>query len=393
MKSNKKIAIILLLVINMFIITSCEVALVGKREITTLLFVRIAGIDKGKEKENNLRLTVSSKDISPGGEAKEQSISKTISNEGITILSNQNQFNLYSDMEIYWGNNEIIVISEELAKEGIASVLDFFVRDNNQNIDMFVFISKGWTAEDIIRKGSDEKMFVGDKIKNIVKGVKYNTDASVIELLEIIKMLDNENTGLYLPVITLLKKEETNGKEEYNVKIDGYALFRKDKLIDIVSGDKAKGISFIINKVDSGDIYVKDKKNKYITLEIAKSVTNIESEIKGEEIFFNIKIKLISNIEEYNGSDDIFQKDYLEFLNNQQKEIVYKQVKEAIVMSLQHNVDFYGIGEILYHKYPNKWEKSLRSKWIEKYPHTKYTITIDSKIERTSSINKPINWR
>jgi spore germination protein KC len=71
-------------------------------------------------------------------------------------------------------------------------------------------------------------------------------------------------------------KEDLEGEmEEYNILLNGFAVFKGDKLVGYATDTTARGANWIRGKVKSGIIVVKDNDGEKISLEIIDSGVDV----------------------------------------------------------------------------------------------------------------------
>lgn len=127
------------------------------REIETLALVAGAAMDKGTNNNYHLTLEVlnESGSVGGGGGNGGQGVTSTlIESDGKTIFDAVRNAVRISDKKLYWGSCKVMIISQELAREGIAPLLDFLIRDSEPRLTIDLFVSKEATAKDIIKQKS-----------------------------------------------------------------------------------------------------------------------------------------------------------------------------------------------------------------------------------------------
>lgn len=384
----KKPMAILLIIAIMFAIAGCEVK--GRLEIDRNLFVRAAGIDKLDEDE--IRMTIISKKVRTEGKDNLQSEAIILTEEGRTLFETNRKFNAFSNKDIFWGHLEFFLIGEEAARDNIAKYLDFIVRDHEQRLTPTPIIVRGMTAEAFIKKINTKDSFIADHIKNIIESSDSSLSfGSKVSLVELVNMLDKDFTSAYLPSITLTKRGSGENGEQYDPKMDGYAAFKNNELIGFIQEGTARGLNWVLNKVESGYFIVKDQEGKDVSLEIISAKSKIKPEIKSDKLSAVIEIKMSSNISEYEGDNNIFDEENLNYLKKQQESMIREEVEAIISYAKENRVDLLKLGDAFYHKYPIKWEDEYRDNWEnENFEKLPITVSIESKINRTYLFQEPI---
>ncbi|MGF7186370.1 Ger(x)C family germination protein [Desulfitispora alkaliphila] len=133
---NRKKHIILVLLITLIFITGCW----NRVELSERALVMGTGIDKGEEGTVKVTIQV----LQPikkgvpaagiGGDGSENAV-WVVTSTGETLFDAARNFVKQSGRTLFWQYNEIIVIGEEAAREGILPLLDFFVRDHELRLN------------------------------------------------------------------------------------------------------------------------------------------------------------------------------------------------------------------------------------------------------------------
>lgn len=108
-------------------------------EIDDMSIVAGVAIDKNKA-DNNIQMTVEMVDTQ-GGLQDNQTGFKLMSLTGDTIFNIARSMISLTGRKLFWSHAKVIIISEELAREGLVKVIDWYSRDTETRADVFIFIS------------------------------------------------------------------------------------------------------------------------------------------------------------------------------------------------------------------------------------------------------------
>ncbi|HAN09739.1 MAG TPA: hypothetical protein DCP90_03900 [Clostridiales bacterium] len=391
----KKIYILIIIFCALFMFSGCEKIVRGRIELEKTGFIRAAGFDKSEKNDDNVKLTFALKGKSSGGDAKQPASSgfSIITEEGKTLFDTNRKVRTFVSKNIFWGHLFFILIGEDAAKDDIVKYLDFVTRNQDIRLTSHVIIVKGTTAEDAINKIRTKDITITETLSSLVHNSGELSVASELELGDIIQMLDCEYACAYIPYIELNNKikeeEEKEGKEVLEPSLLGYAIFKDEKLIGYINGGTARGANWVNNKGETGTTIVEDSKGKEICLEIISIKSKTTPEMKDDKINIKIEINMTSDIVEYEGREDIFKEKILKDIEKQQAEIIKKEVQSAIKYAKENEVDFLGIGDAVYHKYPIEWEKKYKDKWPSMLKNVPISVDVKTKINRTHNITQP----
>ncbi|WP_339315095.1 Ger(x)C family spore germination protein [Paenibacillus sp. FSL R10-2734] len=292
----------------------------------------------------------------------------------------------------------IFVIGEALAKESIEEILDLIERDPEPRMTTRVFIARNATAESILRTLTPLELIPANailgklKVSGKVLGESYETPVP-----DIIRGLMSKSGNPVISGIRLVGNKEL-GQSSDNMKqtvssallqVNGMALFRKGKLVDWASGDTARGISYINNKMRSTveGLDCRDKKNA-VSVELLRSKTNLKASFEGDRPVFRVHIHQIGNIEEVMCAVDLSKSAQIHAYEQDWSEETKRIVLAGIKKSKQLNTDVIGFGDAVKRSFPKTWKK-MEKEWDAIFPTCKVEVEVDSTIRRTGIVSSP----
>lgn len=384
-KKNSLFIIFICILVIMF--TAC----MQHTEIDKVIFARAVGLDKS-EKGGEIRITVESESSIPAS-GKGETIKKAFRYhaEGKTIFDANRNFSYFTDKDIFWGHTKYITIGETAAREDVLKYLDFFIRNHENRLNTNVAVVKNASASEMLQLSGVEVTH------KVISGIYENAGnvgvSKEILLSEFIEALSSKYSSAYLPYISIVKNTEYIGSHESDnhLSLDGFAIFKGKKLLDFISAEKARGLSWINGDIKSTLIVVKDKKKNNVSLEVIGQDVDVKTSIKDGIAYIKVKISVNSNIGELEGQIDVFDKESLLKLEKQQNDIVKGEIESVIAFAKENNVDIFGFGDKIFHQHPVKWEK-IKDKWNELFPSVNIEVEVESKISRVYNIQKPIRY-
>ncbi len=393
---NRLVYFIILIIIPLVIctLTGCETLNVSGIEIGKSNFIRAVGIDKAVSDNGNIRLTTISKKKIPmeGSNPKSgEEASIVMNSEGKTVFEAVRNFHSFSNQDVFWGHNGLIIISEELAREDIMKYLDFFTRDHELRLNAKVIIVKGTTAETFIKESNTSSMFFPDMLNALLSDTDGISISKSIELSTAIAMFENGIASAYLPCAELIDAEKkTQGDlNKKDIILNGFALFKNNQLSEFATYGAGRGVNWINHNVKSGIIVVKDKTGGDVSLEIINASRKIKPVLKNGVLNITVEIEETSNLDEQYADKDLFVQDTLKYLEERQNEAILQEAQSAIYLAQQYGLDPFGISNAVYHKYPIEWEK-MKDNWEEIYKGTEIVVKVKSHIARAYLFNNPI---
>lgn len=379
----KKILIILLTLIP----TGCW----NYKELNDLAITTGLAIDK---KDDLIEATVMIANSQKENENKAKASNVVYSGIGETVYDALKDAALKVSKEIYFGHIEIIIISEELAKEGISKILDFVFRYPQVRNDFYIAISNECSAKDLLKITtpletiSSQNIAKNIKITNKLQGYIYS-----IQFIETISHILTDGINPVIPSLKIVGNINQGNKEENveqsepetYVKLDTLGIFYKDKLITFANKDESKGINIINNKITTASITI-NYNDIPITLELTTLKTKIDVNMK--KVTLNITAK--GSIEEVKGNIDLIKIENINKIQDEGSKEIKKIVSEAIKLAQNNKTDIFGFGKKYHEKGYKNWD-TIKEIWDEKiFTNLEPEINVILKLEAKGNINNSI---
>lgn len=368
-----------------------------RRELNTIGIVVAVGLDKDSETG---KIIVTSQVVRPGALKKEggteESPVEIITTKGDTVFEAIRNITMRFDRKGYFAHTKVIVISEQLASDGIIPILDIFERAHQLRRLVWLIVAKDTKAREILGVKYGIESIPATYLESVIKMSKETSKASASNLLEYLKKVSGSGINPVVGVMEIvedpnLPAEEKKGKTTKGVKLSGAAVFKKDKLVGYLDETETRGFNWVIGKVESGIITVPSlsEKNKLVSIEITKASSSIEPDMKDGEISFTIEVKEEGNIVEQQSSDDYSKPELFKKIEEKHKDVIEKEIKMAVdKVQKEFKSDIFGFGSAFNKKYPKEWKK-IKDDWEDLFPKVQYIVKVDAKLRRTGLILKP----
>ena len=307
---------------------------------------------------------------------------------GKTIQEAYRQIKLSSSRYLYPEHLQVLIINENLAKQDISEVLDFYLRDPSIRTEFYILIGRD---KDILSITTPIEEISSSSINETIKtNNRFQGVTNLTTLNELTIMFLNPNNEIILPSIKLKNKKKESDTEENinNTKTDtmyelsGLAIFKDNKLLGYLDNNQSISYNILKNQVKSSILTYQCEKDNYLSAEIIDSKSKIT--IKNNQI--NINVEANTTINESNCNLKLnenknissLEKDLAIYLkNNLENDINY--IRD------NYNSDVFGfLDEIYKHNY--KEYLKIKDNWY-KDTYKNYPINITTKINIVSKGN------
>lgn len=337
-----------LIILFIFLFTGCW----NYRELNNLAITTAIAIDKKDNKYEVSILVVNTKENNSLGNNESETIVYT--GIGKSISEALNEIDLLSPKKLYIEHLSILIISKEIAKEGLTNVLDYFLR-NSESTKRFQ-IALADNAKDVIKVLKPLEAYPASSIsKNFQLSNESQARSSLILYSEFLYKYLEKGINPVLPTISIIGNTKQGSKNKSLeqttpsaiTKLDNMAIFKDDKLVHIANKQESKAINIINNKIDQINIYINCNNN--ITIKILDLNTNIKL-INSNK--YKITIKAEGTVIE----DTCNNTDVTKLQKEGSKEIK-KLIQKGISLAKKYQTDIYGFGNLLYKKNPKEFNK------------------------------------
>ena len=321
------------------------------------------------------------------------------SGTGDSMLEALKDVGLISPKELYLNSFSIIVISEEVAKEGIDSVIDFFLRYSSSRNKFYVIVAREDKAKDVLKIMTHLTNFpsqsISDNLKSTknLQGIITATNFDELTLTILRDGIDLVINSIYV-VGDVEEGSSTENLESSEpksyIKIGNLGIFKGDKLVDWTTHNESLGINIINN--DISEMYLNiEYKDGYVVVDTTSFSSNIKTSVKNDKPVVDINLKGEARIIEVKGDVDLQDEKVIEELQNKCNDLIKSDVNEAIDVAIENKSDIFGFGLKFYQNYPNYYKK-VKDNWEDELENIKFIIkrdlTLKNKVSSKNSLEE-----
>lgn len=379
-------------VIMMGLLTGCW----SRRELNDLAISVGMGFDK---KEDQIQVTVQI--VNPSEVASKRGASglttpvSSFKATSMTIFEALRKITKQSPRKVYSSHLRILVISEELARDGIMPILDGISRNHEMRSDFYIVIAKGTTAENVLNTLTPiEKIPANKMFSTLEMSAKVWAPTVEVRLDNLISDLQTEGKD---PVLTgiEIKGDPSKGDKRSNVnqiapdtflEYSGLAIFKNDKLIGWLNDKESKGYNYITDNVKSTIGQVACPSGGILALEVVRTKTKVRGVVeKGKpQIFVDVFIE--QNVGEVQCKIDLLDPQSIMELEKIAQKDVKGIMEAAIQRAKKYDVDIFGFGDAIYRSNPKYWNKN-KDNWKDQFVDLPIYVNTQVKIRRLGTVS------
>ncbi|WP_336776866.1 Ger(x)C family spore germination protein [Paenibacillus sp. MMO-58] len=389
----RRLLISLLFVLIAMTLTGCW----NRRELNDLAIAVAIGIDKDGENQYQVSVQV----VDPGEvAANNRTMTRTpvtfYQARGRTIFEAIRKMTTVSPRPIYSAHLRMLVIGEELAKEGIGDALEYMSRYYEHRTDFYIAIARETTAASTLKILTHlEAIPANQMYSSLLNSQKQWAPTASITLDQLI--MDIVSKGKQ-PVVTGLRlrgdREKGESRESVesiaspaHLQYSGIAVFNQDKLVGWLNQSESRGYSVIHNDVHNTVGVIKCPDGGRMTIEVIRSKTISKAKFVNGEPEIHLAIRTEASIGEVLCKIDLTQKSSIYELEHKSEEAIKGYVQKTIdQVQEKYKVDIFGFGDVVHRANPAYW-KNVENDWDTVFQKIPVKIDVVVNIRQTGTVN------
>lgn len=420
---NKKHFLILLLILIIILTNGCW----DRRELESLGIVQSLGLDLGPDQKE---VTVTTMIAIPsklgggqagggegGGGGGDEPGVLLVSMTAPSIYESFNKINTLINREISLLQNQVLIIGEEMAKNGVAKWVDNLIRFREMRRTMLIFVCKG-KAADIMKVQPRLETKPSEYFTDLVSISRRTGMFPLVNLNDFLKRYEAYAHDNYLPFLNKhfinedgpepsAKKEKEEGEKGENkgepksgqdqkkqegeeqklehVRFIGTAIFRKDRMVGSFDIYETQILLLLNNEFKEALLTIEDplRKDNYIIFRlISTAPVQIQYRPQNGVDRFKVKLKLEADLISIQSGIDYTRPKLEGFLGRviakELKNRVNKVIKKA---QLEYNSDVFGFGEKVRTTFLTSPEYE-NYRWPDKFIDSQFTVEVKVDLRR-----------
>ena len=222
-----------------------------------------------------------------------------VSGKGKSIYSAIKDINLKIPKELYLSHLNVIIISEEVAKDGMKPILDYLVREPESHQSYYLIISKDTKAKNALSILDPIANFPSENIYSNLENSRDLQSKIIYDKVNqyIGKVLEKGIHPILNSLIIVGSSEKGSNTEEQNnvelknyIMLDNLAIFKNDKLVDYADSDESVGINILLDNID--EIYIEIPCNKSNIILSSNSLIT-KTKVNKQSVIINVDINSV----------------------------------------------------------------------------------------------------
>ncbi|UKS31194.1 Ger(x)C family spore germination protein [Paenibacillus sp. HWE-109] len=382
----RKFSGILLSLVLMVLLTGCW----SSRELNQLAVAVGLGIDKVGDMYKISAQVIVPSSVAESGKPGSATV-VLFKSEGKTVLEALGRMTTVAPRKIYLAHVRVLVLGEELAKEGISKPLEMLSRDQESRTDFYIVVAKNSSAENVLKVLTPLEKIPANRLYSSLKtSSELWAPTITVTLDKLIQEMVTEGKTPVLSVIEVVGVKKTDGSRQNAENIDppsqlrytGLAYFRKDKLDGWMNEEDSKVYNYMTNHINKTVGIISCPNGGNISLKVIRSKTKLKGIVINGKPQINAEIQAETSIGQVECEIDLVDPSTIDMLEKSAGKQLEKLVLGSVLkVHKRTKLDIYGFGELIHEDNPQAW-KDLKNDWDANIATLDVNIKADVKIRR-----------
>ncbi|MBY0009589.1 Ger(x)C family spore germination protein [Paenibacillus typhae] len=297
--------------------------------------------------------------------------------------------------KLFIEHRKVLLIGEELAKQGLKDTLDHFSRDPDSRLQTYLLIAKNARAVELLLQAVPFEKVPTRAVRSLQE---INAEITTT-LREMFTAMSGEEI---VPTVGALELVEgtagagvSTGKDESSrmmtFRLAGSAVIKDYKLAGYLDMEQTRGLLWVLNENKRVSITGNVPGKGNVVMELDKTGKKIKTHIRDGKVQVDISVTTSGPVHENNTDLDLSDPNNIvqieEALSNSIKGSI---LKVSEVSQNQLKADIFGVGREIYRHNPGQW-KRLKDRWADTYPEAEISVSSSVTITRTGMYGKPLH--
>ncbi len=288
----------------------------------------------------------------------------------------------------------LIVISDDVARNGIVDLFDYLDRDSDIRLTAEILVAgKGQRAEEVVAVltpiGKITAFALAQKIDLTSRQLSENFR---VEVDDVIRGMLTPGGGPIINGVILEGSKEGAAKKSNleSAKSDGLAVisnlavFKGGKLKGWMTKEESRGTVWIRDKMQKTPLHIKLENGQgEVAFDVMRSKTRIEAELQDPlQPIIRIFVEPNLSIREVNSSIDLRDPHTMKILEEAVNKEVVRILKKAVEKSKRLDSDILGFSHVIERTKPAVW-RELKDRWDVIYPRIQVEYQVNSVVRNS----------
>ncbi|WP_231699402.1 Ger(x)C family spore germination protein [Limnochorda pilosa] len=340
---------------------------------------------------------------SPGGGGAQLPPTTTRATQGRTVPDALSYMQEKLSRRLFWAHNAVILIGEDLAREGVSPVIEFFSRQREARLRTVIGVVPG-RAKDVLAVVTPLQPITPTAIRDI-QSFRTSVMTTVLDFAAALSAEGQEPIAARVQVVHsgaaepgMLEAPQDGGnagpmiqKDPPQPAVTGAALFKGDRLVGFLDDVETRGVLWLRNELQRATITVTlGDPRRRVSFYLVRAESTLTPRFHGDRVVMQVKVFTEGDLSENAAGVDASDPAVIRLLQQEVAESVAERIRRASEkVQKGFRTDVFGFGEAVRRADPRRWEE-LKHRWEQVFPEVELDLDIQAFIRRTGASDKPL---
>jgi spore germination protein KC len=287
---------------------------------------------------------------------------------------------------LFLDKTRVLIISQNIAADGIADVLDFLLRTPQSRHRMQVVIAKEAPASKFLTIVHPLEKATGAALEFLLANQEIHAQTKTINLQELMGYLSEKSVSPVIPVVTLTADKK-------NFQTEGMGVFHRDRLVGWLNQKQTQTLLLLKNQGTKIVLTTQAPIGPLgpVSFKLTKGTASYQPVIQEGRLIMQIKIDAVFELIEQRTVIDLSKPEILKKLSERLALLIKEDVKSLVALvQSEYQSDIFHFGSYFHRKHPEQWRK-MKENWQEEFfPTVEVQVEANVNIYYTGKTNRPL---
>ncbi|MCL6580004.1 MAG: Ger(x)C family spore germination protein [Firmicutes bacterium] len=276
----------------------------------------------------------------------------------------------------FWGQNRVLVVSEELARAGLAEILDWFFREREPRPRTHLVVFRG-RAADVLAAENELETIPGLALDSLLALGSATSFTYPVTAHHFLRDLVAPGKDPIASAVVLVSRAGQAGfpgeeparegeppateaeKEPRRLAVGGLALFKDDRLVGWTTPEQARAVLWMCCKDGRSMLVIPGtaESARPATVEVLGAKPKARFNERDGRLHLRVELECDCALADQPRGPDIVDKTVIRDIEGKVEERLRTEMLEALGVARSLGVDPFGFGLTLHARYPKLWKR------------------------------------
>lgn len=342
-----------------------------------------------------------------GGSGSQSSV-HVFSTTGDTIREAvRNSYRSFS-RKLYFSHTDVLVIGKQAAEEGIAQILDLYLRNFDARETVLVTVADGYASE-ILRQFVPPERLPGNALAKILLWEEKNSGMlPAVKVFDIAQNMYSDAKAIGVPEI-VLQSSDDKGRTELKsmdifkttskparLKLGRIGAFKGDRLVGWLNDKEGLGVAWLKDNVKNSVLSFPCPSSGggqgLSSYQIRRAKVQITPHLQDDRLTMHIRVKTKGYLMESTCQGNFGSPSFIGSLERELEKEISQEIETGWQAVLRLQLDLPGFADRVHRKYPRQW-KNLKDGWEGRLKQIDLDVHVEAKLRNIGLTQNPITQK